>query len=82
MDVFITYTSNKYDNEINIIIHACSNSENDLSCFERGIIDGEDYPFNQNTLEQCGDGYYQGFLEGCISVEGSDRNICESATNA
>jgi hypothetical protein len=42
----------------------------------------EKTPFNQNTLEQCDDDYYQGFLEGCMSIEGYDRNICESATNA
>jgi hypothetical protein len=62
-------------------IDASSNRE-DVSCYERGIIDGEDHPFNQRTYETCGDDYYQGFLQGCMSVEGNDRDICEYATDA
>jgi len=59
-----------------------ANGGEQVSCYDRGFIDGEDYPFNQNTYERCGDDYYQGFLEGCMSVEGNDRDICESATDA
>lgn len=62
--------------------YSSSNSESDVSCFERGIIDGEDHPFSQSTLDQCGDDYYQGFLKGCMSIDGNDRDICESATYA
>ena len=54
----------------------------EVSCFERGIIDGEDHPFNQRTFDNCGNDYYQGFLEGCMSVEGNSRDVCESATDA
>ena len=57
-------------------------SSNEVSCFERGIVDGEDHPFNQRTYNNCGDDYYQGFLEGCMSVEGNNRDVCESATDA
>jgi hypothetical protein len=53
-----------------------------VSCYDRGFIDGEDYPFNQVTYDRCGDDYYHGFLQGCMSVEGNDRDICESATDA
>jgi hypothetical protein len=63
-----------------ISVYASSN--NQVSCYERGIIDGEDHPFNQWTYETCGDDYYQGFLQGCMSVEGNDRDICEYATDA
>ncbi len=59
-----------------------SASNGDVSCFERGIIDGEDHPFNQRTYDNCGDDYYQGFLEGCKVVEGNNRDVCESATDA
>jgi hypothetical protein len=57
-------------------------SNNEVSCYERGLIDGEDHPFSQSTYGKCGDDYYQGFIEGCMSVEGNDRSICESATDA
>jgi hypothetical protein len=53
----------------------------EVSCYDRGIIDGEDHPFSQNTFDKCGDDYYQGFLEGCKSVNGNTENICESATD-
>ena len=59
-----------------------SASSSEVSCFERGIIDGEDHPFNQRTHANCSDDYYQGFLEGCMSVEGNNRDVCESATDA
>jgi hypothetical protein len=59
-----------------------ASSDDVVNCYERGIIDGEDHPFNQGTYDRCGDDYYQGFLQGCISVEGNDRDICESATDA
>jgi hypothetical protein len=57
-------------------------SSNEVSCFELGIIDGEDHPFNQRTYDNCGNDYYQGFLEGCMSVEGNNMVGCESATDA
>ena len=57
-------------------------SSNEVSCFERGIVDGEDHPFNQRTYNNCGDDYYRGFLEGCMSVEGNHGDVCESATDA
>jgi len=53
-----------------------------VDCFERGITDGEDYPFNQETYNNCGDDYYTGYIEGCMSVEGNTRDVCESATDA
>ena len=58
-----------------------SNSNGEVSCYDRGIIDGKDHPFSQRSYETCGDDYYKGFLEGCVSVEGNDRDICESATD-
>lgn len=57
-------------------------SNNEVSCYEKGLIDGEDHPFNQLTHDSCGDEYYQGFIEGCMTVEGNDIDVCESATDA
>ncbi len=59
-----------------------ASSGDSVSCYERGIIDGEDHPFNQRTYDNCGDKYYQGFIEGCMSVEGNSRDVCESTTDA
>ena len=60
-------------------VNACSNT---VSCFERGIVDGENHAFNQRTYNNCRNDYYQGFLKGCISVEGNNRDVCESTTDA
>ena len=59
-----------------------ASSDDSVSCYERGIIDGEDHPFNQRTYDNCRDQYYQGFIEGCMSVDGNSRDVCESATDA
>lgn len=59
-----------------------ASSNDSVSCYERGIIDGEDHPFNQRTYDNCGDQYYQGFIEGCMSVDGNSRDVCESTTDA
>ncbi|VFJ12615.1 hypothetical protein [Candidatus Nitrosocosmicus franklandus] len=59
-----------------------ASSDGDVSCYDKGIIDGEDHPFNQGMYNRCGEDYYHGFLQGCMSVEGNDRDICESATDA
>ncbi|WP_148687536.1 hypothetical protein [Candidatus Nitrosocosmicus hydrocola] len=48
-----------------------ASSGGDVNCYDRGIIDGEDHPFNQGTYDKCGDDYYQGFIKGCLSVEGN-----------
>jgi hypothetical protein len=38
-------------------------SSNEVSCFERGIVDGKDHPFNQRTYDNCKDEYYKDFLK-------------------
>ena len=59
-----------------------ASSDYSISCYEHGIIDGEDHPFIQRTYDNCRDRYYQGFIEGCMSVDGNSRDVCESATDA
>ena len=58
-----------------------ASSDDSVSCYEREIIDGEDHPFNQRTYDNCGVQYYQGFIEGCMSVDGNSSDVCESATD-
>jgi hypothetical protein len=66
---------------VNNMSLANATSEADVSCYDRGIIDGEDHPFNQGTFDRCGDDYYEGFLQGCMSVEGNNRDVCENAAD-
>ena len=69
-------------NSINTLSYADANKSGEVSCYDRGFVDGEDHPFNQGTFDKCGDDYYQGFLAGCISVNGNSADDCESATDA
>lgn len=43
----------------------------EVGYFENGITDGEDHPVNQRTFDDCGNDYYQVFMEGCVYVEGN-----------
>jgi hypothetical protein len=58
-------------------------------CFDEGFEDGRDNPFSQDKYVECGgsqgagnNAYYNGFVAGCLSVEGNTANICESATDS
>jgi hypothetical protein len=33
-------------------------------------------------MEKVDKAYYEGFIDGCTSVEGNTREVCESATDA
>ena len=58
------------------------------SCYDSGYRDGQNGPFGEGTYDHCGDqtggdrAYYDGFIDGCMSVEGNTRDVCESATDA
>jgi len=53
-------------------------------CYNAGFSDGQDEPFSHANYVLCGDepggadAYYDGFIDGCMAVEGNTRNICES----
>jgi hypothetical protein len=58
------------------------------SCYDNGYRHGMDKPFEVNTNKMCerfsDDGknpYYEGFIDGCKSVEGNTEEICENATD-
>ena len=64
-----------------------SHGSSAIACEADGSEAGRDGPFNQELYEQCGevggaDAYYEGFIEGCMSVEGNTKDVCESATDA
>ena len=58
------------------------------SCRNAGYDDGQNGPFSEPTYDHCGDekggddAYYNGFIDGCMSVEGNTRDVCESATDS
>ena len=59
-------------------------TEEDDDCFNTGHRDGRDHPFDHEKYEDCkaaASSYYHGFINGCMSVEGNTREICESATD-
>ena len=64
-----------------------SHGSNAIACEADGYEAGRDDSFNQELYETCeevggADAYYEGFLEGCMSVEGNTRDVCELATDA
>ena len=57
--------------------------------YDRGYEVGQDNPINEQIRsgesghsEEYVNGYLQGFLDGCLSVEGNDEDICNSAMDA
>ena len=59
-------------------------TEEEDDCFDIGYRDGLDRPFDHEKYEECkaaASSYYHGFINGCMSVEGNTREICESATD-
>ena len=65
---------------LNLSVYGSNNNVND-DCYNSGLNDGQNHPFDQNKYDECGSAYYDGFLSGCISVSGNDRETCESATD-
>jgi hypothetical protein len=62
-----------------------SHSVSPNACYNDGQAAGEEDEFSQELYEFCGEygeEYYQGFIDGCMSVEGNTRDVCESATDA
>jgi hypothetical protein len=52
------------------------------SCEKDGVYDGKNNPFSQELFEMCGNTYHDAYIEGCMSVQGNTRDVCESATDA
>lgn len=70
---------------------ACSDgdgvSSSEVGCYNVGYDHGRNRDFNEDAFQDnCGpldseDKYYKGFIDGCLSVEGNTRDVCESATD-
>lgn len=66
------------------INHESLQEENKQNCYDDGYRDGMNNPFNQDRNQGCDDygrAYYNGFIDGCVSVEGNTRETCESFTD-
>jgi hypothetical protein len=63
---------------------------NSSACYDAGHDDGRNGEFESEAFyDNCGsttdiedNKYYEGFIDGCMSVEGNTRDVCESATDA
>jgi hypothetical protein len=60
------------------------------ACYNNGYRQGQDDPFDGGNYDSCErfrddnngkNPYYEGFIDGCKSVEGNTEEICESATD-
>jgi hypothetical protein len=76
-------TENNSDNNDN-------NNDNDNyggggNCYDSGYDDGQNRPFDiilHSMNERCGDRYYEGFIDGCIDVEGNTLGVCQNVADA
>jgi hypothetical protein len=59
LTVFLTATS-----IMTTITTVHASNGHDVNRFERGVRDGEEHPFSQDTYNECGDDYYKGFIKG------------------
>jgi hypothetical protein len=65
--------------------HESLKDENRQDCYDDGYEDGRNNPFDHERNSGCDDygrAYYEGFIDGCVSVEGNTGDVCESATDA
>ena len=47
-------------------------------CFNAGLSDGKDHPFDAPRFDRCGKNYQDGFLKGCNDA-GNSAETCQSA---
>jgi hypothetical protein len=47
-------------------------------CFNAGVSDGRDHPFDASRFDRCGKNYQDGFLKGCKDV-GNSAETCQSS---
>ena len=74
---------------INQLTYAQDSSNSYSAGYDRGYEAGQNHPINKQIRddksgynEEYRSGYLDGFLTGCLSVEGNDEDICNSAMDA
>jgi len=76
--------NNIKDNPQDIENHAALQEENRRGCYDDGLEDGQNNPYDHERGRGCDDysgSYYNGFIAGCISAENT-RETCESFIDA
>jgi hypothetical protein len=71
------------------LAYAQNSSDSYNAAYNRGYEDGQKYRINEQIRdgesghnEEYIRGYLDGFLDGCLSVEGNDEDICNSAMDS
>jgi hypothetical protein len=63
-----------------ISVQGCTNYEDG---YNSGYVDGLNNPYNTTIFDEKNDrylqGYADGFMEGCLDVEGNTEKACENA---
>ena len=63
-----------------IPVQGCTNYEDG---YDRGYVDGLNNPYDTTIFDEKNDrylqGYTDGFMEGCLDVEGNTEKACENA---
>jgi hypothetical protein len=59
-----------------------SGTSNPDRCFQAGKDDGRDSQFSPTEFGTCGSSYEQGFMKGCLSVDGNTRDVCNNSEDA
>jgi hypothetical protein len=54
------------------------NAKKHTECFNAGVSDGKDHPFDASRFDRCGKNYQDGFLKGCRS-SGNSEETCRSS---
>lgn len=54
------------------------NAKKHTECFNAGVSDGKDHPFDASRFDRCGKNYQDGFLKGCKDA-GNSAETCQSA---
>jgi hypothetical protein len=61
-----------------------SHSVDPDACYDDGHDAGQNYEFSSEFYDFCGpygEDYYDGFIDGCLSVEGNSEEDCENAVD-
>ena len=54
----------------------------DNKCYKTGYENGRNGPFDQDLFTACGNDYEHGFMDGCLSVVGNVKEVCNLAEDA
>ena len=64
-------------------VNASNDEENPKgTCYEMGYNHGQNGDFDHGIYNDgCYGEYNEGFIDGCMSISGNTKNVCESASD-